>query len=133
MTWRCAKKMVEQLVIEESKHEAVEEMYFWPAVREMLPGGDKLGGTAIGREQEGKEVLDKLDKLDVSEPGSRSWPPSSSMPAARTSVTRRHGSGGCCGVCCLPRRPARSAPRSSKASKRPRPARTRTPRRHQGC
>ena len=25
------KKMVQQLVIEESKHEAVEEMYFWPA------------------------------------------------------------------------------------------------------
>ncbi len=63
------KKMVEQLVIEESKHEAVEEMYFWPAVREKLPDGDKLAGTAIGQEQEGKEVLDKLDKLDVSDAG----------------------------------------------------------------
>jgi hemerythrin-like domain-containing protein len=59
------KKMVEQLVIEESKHEAVEEMYFWPAVREKLADGDELAGTAIGQEQEGKEVLDKLDKLDV--------------------------------------------------------------------
>ena len=59
------KKMVEQLVIEESKHEAVEEMYFWPAVREKLPDGDKLADTAIGQEQEGKEVLDKLDKLDA--------------------------------------------------------------------
>jgi hypothetical protein len=26
------KKMTEQLIIEESKHEALEEMYFWPAV-----------------------------------------------------------------------------------------------------
>ena len=60
------KKMVEQLVIEESKHEAVEEMYFWPAVREKLPDGDKLADTAIGQEKEGKEVLDKLGKLDVS-------------------------------------------------------------------
>ena len=30
------KKMVEELIIEESKHEAVEEMYFWPAVRDHL-------------------------------------------------------------------------------------------------
>jgi hemerythrin-like domain-containing protein len=59
------KKMVGQLVIEESKHEALEEMYFWPAVREKLPDGDTLADTAIGQEQEGKEVLDKLDKLDV--------------------------------------------------------------------
>ena len=61
------KKMVEQLVIEESKHEAMEEMYFWPAVREKLPDGDKLADTAIEQEQEGKEVLDKLDKLDASD------------------------------------------------------------------
>ena len=60
------KKVVEQLVIEESKHEAVEEMYFWPAVREKVPDGDKLADTAIGQEKEGKEVLDKLGKLDVS-------------------------------------------------------------------
>jgi hemerythrin-like domain-containing protein len=60
------KKMVEQLVIEESKHEAVEEMYFWPAVREKLPDGDTLADTAIGQEQEGRKMLGKLDKLDVS-------------------------------------------------------------------
>lgn len=61
------KKMVEQLVIEESKHEALEEMHFWPAVRDKLPDGDKLASTAIEQEQEGKEVLDKLDKLDASD------------------------------------------------------------------
>jgi hypothetical protein len=62
------KKMAEQLVIEESKHEAVEEMYFWPAVRDKVPDGGRLADTAIEQEQEGKEVLDKLDKLDASEP-----------------------------------------------------------------
>jgi hemerythrin superfamily protein len=62
------KKLAEQLVIEESKHEAVEEMYFWPAVREHLAGGDELADTAIAQEQEGKEVLDKLDKLDADDP-----------------------------------------------------------------
>jgi hemerythrin-like domain-containing protein len=62
------KKMTEQLVIEESKHEAVEEMYFWPAVREQVPDGDRLADTAIGQEQEGKEVLDKLDKAGAGDP-----------------------------------------------------------------
>ena len=62
------KKLAEQLVIEESKHEAVEEMYFWPAVREHLINGDELADTAIGQEQEGKEVLAKLDKLDAGTP-----------------------------------------------------------------
>ena len=62
------KKLAEQLVIEESKHEAMEEMYFWPAVREHLPNGDALASTAIGQEQEGKEVLTKLDKLDAGSP-----------------------------------------------------------------
>jgi hemerythrin-like domain-containing protein len=61
------KRMAEQLIIEESKHEAVEEMYFWPAVREYAPEGDKLADEAIGQEQEAKEVLDKLDKLDASD------------------------------------------------------------------
>ena len=59
------KKMTEQLVIEESRHEAVEEMYFWPAVRDRVPDGDRLADTAIGQEQEGKEVLDRLDKAEA--------------------------------------------------------------------
>ena len=62
------KKLAEQLVIEESRHEAVEEMYFWPAVREHLPGGGELADTAIGQEDEGKQVLAKLDKLDPGDP-----------------------------------------------------------------
>jgi hemerythrin-like domain-containing protein len=57
------KKMVQQLVIEESRHEAVEEMYFWPAVRDALTDGDKLADQAQAQEQEAKGVLDRLDKL----------------------------------------------------------------------
>ena len=57
------KKMVQQLVIEASKHEAVEEMYFWPAVREALTDGTDLANQALDQEQEGKAVLDRLDKL----------------------------------------------------------------------
>jgi hypothetical protein len=62
------KKMAEELVIEESKHEAMEEMYFWPAVRDKLPGGDTLADQATGQEQEAKKVLDRLGKLDAGEP-----------------------------------------------------------------
>jgi hemerythrin superfamily protein len=62
------KKMAETLVIEESKHEAVEEMYFWPAVRKLLPDGDKLADKAIGQEQEGKRILAELDRLDADDP-----------------------------------------------------------------
>ena len=60
--------MTEQLIIEESRHEALEEMYFWPAVREHHPAGNTLADEAAGQEQEAKEVLDKLDKLDASDP-----------------------------------------------------------------
>jgi hypothetical protein len=57
--------MTEQLIIEESKHEALEEMYFWPVVRDHLPDGDTLADRATGPEQEAKEILAKLDKLDA--------------------------------------------------------------------
>jgi hemerythrin-like domain-containing protein len=63
------KKMVQQLVIEESKHEAVEEMYFWPAVRKALTDGTDLANQAQDQEQEGKEVLAKLDRLDPDDEG----------------------------------------------------------------
>jgi hemerythrin-like domain-containing protein len=57
------RRMVQQLVIEESKHEAVEEMYFWPAVRKHLTDGNDLANQAQEQEQEGKTVLNRLDKL----------------------------------------------------------------------
>ena len=57
------KKMTEQLIIEESRHEALEEMYFWPAVRDRLQSGDTLADEATGQEQDAKQVLASLDKL----------------------------------------------------------------------
>jgi hypothetical protein len=62
------KKMAQTLVIEESRHEAVEEMYFWPAVRDRLPDGDRLADEATGQEQEAKQVLASLDKCDADNP-----------------------------------------------------------------
>ena len=59
------KKMTEQLIIEESRHEALEEMYFWPAVRAHVEGGNTLADEAIGQEQDAKQVLAELDKLNA--------------------------------------------------------------------
>ena len=57
------KKMTEELIIEESKHEALEEMYFWPAVRDHIQSGNALADEATGQEQAAKQLLTDLDKL----------------------------------------------------------------------
>lgn len=59
------KKMAEELIIEESRHEALEEMYFWPAVRDHLEAGSTLADEATGQEQAAKQVLNDLDKLQA--------------------------------------------------------------------
>lgn len=55
----------EKLVMEESRHEAAEEMYFWPTVKEKVPGGEQLAATALSQEDEGKQVLDQLRKAEA--------------------------------------------------------------------
>jgi hemerythrin superfamily protein len=61
-------KLVEELIIEESKHEAVEEEYFWPAVRDRLPDGDTLADHAIEQEQAAKFVLNDLIGVKPDDP-----------------------------------------------------------------
>jgi hemerythrin-like domain-containing protein len=52
--------MVTNLVIAESQHEAIEEQFFWPAVRAALDDGDALADEAIEQEQNGKLLLQQL-------------------------------------------------------------------------
>jgi len=68
--WMLARreKMVERLIIRQSRHEAIEELHFWPAVRERHPSGDALADTATGQEQEVREVLGLLGWLDADMP-----------------------------------------------------------------
>jgi hemerythrin-like domain-containing protein len=61
-------KMVEELIIEESKHEAVEEEYFWPAVRDRVPDGDRLADHAVEQEQAAKYVLNDLIGVKADDP-----------------------------------------------------------------
>jgi hemerythrin-like domain-containing protein len=52
--------MVTNLIIAESQHEAIEEQFFWPAVRSALDNGDELADEAIAQEQAGKKLLQRL-------------------------------------------------------------------------
>lgn len=63
-----AGKIAERLVIEESRHEAAEEMHFWPAVRDRVPGGAALADMAIEQEAKGKDVLEDLRKAAAGDP-----------------------------------------------------------------
>ena len=58
------KALTEQVIIEESRHEAAEEQYFWPAVRAHGAEGEKVAAEAIGQEQDAKQVLAELDTLE---------------------------------------------------------------------
>jgi hypothetical protein len=58
-------ELVTELVIAESQHEAVEEQYFWPAVREQVPDGNRLADHAVEQETAAKRVLAKLDGMSA--------------------------------------------------------------------
>jgi Hemerythrin HHE cation binding domain len=59
------KRMAQALIIEESRHEAVEEMYFWPAVRGHHAAGNTLADEANAQEQQAKQILAELDRLEA--------------------------------------------------------------------
>jgi hemerythrin-like domain-containing protein len=54
--------VADYLVMDSSRHEAAEEQYFWPTVRERVPDGNELADKAISQETKAKEILAKLDK-----------------------------------------------------------------------
>jgi hypothetical protein len=58
------KAVAERLVMDFSAHEAAEEQYFWPIVRERLPDGKGLADQGIGQETLAKQVLNELAKVD---------------------------------------------------------------------
>lgn len=62
------KRLTDQVIIEESRHEAAEQQYFWPAVRDLGAEGERIAKQALGQEQEAAELLDKLDKSGSSDP-----------------------------------------------------------------
>lgn len=79
------KQLTEKLVIESSAHEAAEEQYFWPIVRDRLPDGSRLADHAIAQETDAKQVLARLERLS---PGDAEYEEllSAYIPAAREHI-----------------------------------------------
>jgi hypothetical protein len=61
---RERKQLAQALIIAESRHEAVEEEFFWPVVRDLSGDGAELAGQGTRQEQDAKVVLDRLDEAD---------------------------------------------------------------------
>ena len=57
--------LLDRLVLVASRHEAGEELVFWPEVRRRLPGGGELADQALQAERDAKAVLDLLRVLKV--------------------------------------------------------------------
>ena len=63
------KRLVTELVMAESAHEAIEEEFFWPSVQHWLEEGRQLAAPALEQEQAAKRALQELDKLEPGDPG----------------------------------------------------------------
>lgn len=53
--------LAQRLVMEASRHEAAEEQYLWPVVRDACEGGHRLMRTALDQERRAKRLLDRLE------------------------------------------------------------------------
>jgi hypothetical protein len=58
------KSVVDMITVHLSQHETAEEEHLWPTVRTVLPDGDELANGALEQEQEGKDTLTELGRLD---------------------------------------------------------------------
>jgi len=63
------KRAVDEVIIEESKHEAVEQQYFWPAVERLGPDGQRIAEVGLEQEAQADPVLSVLDKLQPDDDG----------------------------------------------------------------
>ncbi|HVT70661.1 MAG TPA: hemerythrin domain-containing protein [Trebonia sp.] len=56
-------RAVDAVIIEESRHEAVEQQYFWPAVQRLGPDGTRVADEGLGQEERAEQILADLHKL----------------------------------------------------------------------
>jgi hypothetical protein len=57
------KRLVDDLIREQIRHETAEQEHFWPALRKLGPEGGRVADQAIEQETQGEEALDKLASL----------------------------------------------------------------------
>jgi hypothetical protein len=58
------KSLVDMIIVRLSGHETAEEEHLWPAVRAALPDGGQWAERALAQEQEGRDLLAELGRLD---------------------------------------------------------------------
>jgi hypothetical protein len=63
------KQAVDAVIIEQSKHEAAEQQYFWPAVKQLGPDGVRVAEMGLEQEAEADQVLAGLSKLNPDDAG----------------------------------------------------------------
>nr|BFE88311.1 hypothetical protein GCM10020093_109120 [Planobispora longispora] len=49
------------------RHSVAEEAYLYPAVRDLIPGGDALADRELAEHAEAEETMKELERTDVSE------------------------------------------------------------------
>lgn len=65
---RNRKAVVDQVIIELSRHSVAEEEYLYPAVRKLVPGGDAMADREIQEHAEAEVLMKALDGMDPSDP-----------------------------------------------------------------
>ena len=63
------RQALDEVIIEQSKHEAAEQQVFWPAVRQLGPDGVRVAETGLEQEAEADQLLAALDKLNADDDG----------------------------------------------------------------
>jgi hypothetical protein len=63
------RRLMQQLIVDEAGHEAIERQFFWPVVKDRMPGGTELADEAVGQERQASEVLRKLEALQAWDDG----------------------------------------------------------------
>ncbi|GAA3140397.1 hemerythrin domain-containing protein [Planomonospora alba] len=59
--------LTEKVITELVRHSVAEEAYLYPAVRDLVPGGDALADRELAEHAEAEETMKELERTDVSE------------------------------------------------------------------
>ena len=62
------RKLTDQIITELTRHSVAEEQYLYPAVRDHIPGGDKLADKEIEDHNTVEKALKTLEKMDTDHP-----------------------------------------------------------------
>jgi hemerythrin superfamily protein len=65
-------RLAEQVVMSLVKHSVAEEIYLYPTVRKVLPGGDGIADHELSEHDEAEQTMKRLEALTPDEPGF--WP-----------------------------------------------------------